>query len=125
MKSTIVIYEHEHESGKAAAKHIAYHLGAQTTCTRHVEAPIVDNVDNFVLCVSTWGEEGIPDEWFLALTALGKHDLKDKVFAIFVDNSEPVDVDAIYNILQQMKARVVKVSANSIDEWICAISPSL
>ena len=133
MKSTIVIYEHEHESGKASAKHIAYYLGAQTTCTRHIEPSIVDSYDNFVLCVSSWNGDSLPTEWDRAMATLGQYDLSGKLFTVYVDGTLPavqvVCIDSLYALLRRCHARVVSMPVwqrtHDINEWICSMSPNL
>ena len=135
MKSTIVIYEHEHEAGKFVAKRIAYYLGAQTTCTRHIERPILETVDNFILCLSSQPSGKLSDEWNDAIDKLTRHDLTGKTFAVYTENpdetrvlSSPV-LNEIYRRLHHQNAHIVarpdrQRSAVAIDEWICAISPN-
>ena len=63
MKSTIVIYGHESELTKADAKRIAFFLGAQTTCTRHIGEALMNGVENIVLCLLSINAEGAEREW--------------------------------------------------------------
>ena len=136
MKSTIVIYEHECATGKAAAKHIAYHLGAQTTCTRCISQAMMATIDNFVLCVSTsWAADGsAPDAWQRALGELTAGGLAGKSFAVYLDSDSdsgtPLHTEALCSALRGGGGRVIAVEKwlrqeAGIDEWISAVSPSL
>jgi flavodoxin len=136
MKSTIVIYEHENLLGKACAKHIAYHLGAQTTCTRHVPEAILSLVDNFVLCISTWRPEGQRGQWSSLLKCLALHQLKGKTFAFYFCHDPEAGafifngLDRLYDVLSEQGARVIGnpnwyQHDQTISEWICGISPNL
>lgn len=135
MKTTIVIYEHEHEAGKVIAKRIAYYLGAQTTCTHHIERSILETVDNFILCLSPHSEGKLSEEWNDAIDKLTCHDLNGKTFAVYTEITNETKVlslpliNEVYRRLYHQNARVVGRSdrqqpAMAIDEWICAISPN-
>jgi flavodoxin len=136
MKSSIVIYEHEDKMGKACAKNIAYHLGAQTTCTHHVPEAILSNVDNFILCISTWRPTGERGQWTEILQSLASHRLDGKSFAFFFCHDPEAGafifdgLDRFYDLLRQQGARVVgspewhKRNA-TITDWICMVSPNL
>ncbi|MBR5687985.1 MAG: hypothetical protein IKX36_08515 [Prevotella sp.] len=135
MKSTIVIYEHEQVTSKAAAKRIAYYLGAQTTCTHHIEKSILESVDNFVLCLYPCNGGMLSDEWKCALDKLTQHDLTGKTFAVF---AEPIDgagivtppfVNEVYKRLHLHNASIVarpgwKGRPEGIDGWISSVSPN-
>lgn len=136
MKSTIVIYEHENLLGKACAKHIAYHLGAQTTCTRHVPEAILSLVDNFILCISSWRPTGEQGQWTRLLESLAHHQLDGKTFAFFFCHNPEAGafifdgLDQLYNLLTERGARVVGNPEwhdhdETITDWICKMSPSL
>lgn len=135
MKSTIVIYEHEHEAGKCIAKRIVYYLGAQTTCTHHIERPILETVDNFILCLSPRSGRKLSDEWNDAIDELTSHDLTGKTFAVYAENTDETKVlispviNEVYRRLYHQNARVVactdrQQSSMAIDAWICSISPN-
>ena len=135
MKSTIVIYEHENQIGKACAKHIAYHLGAQTTCTHHVPEAILSNVDNFVLCISTWRPTGERGQWTEILHSLARHRLDGKTFAFFFCHDPEAGafifdgLDQLYDLLAEQGARVVGSPEwhhrdTTITDWICTVSPN-
>ena len=136
MKSTIVIYEHENQIGKACAKHIAYHLGAQTTCTHYVSEAILSNVDNFVLCISTWRPSGERGMWTDILQSLALHRLDGKIFAFFFCHDPEAGtfifdgIDRLYELLTKQGARVVAGPEwhqrnITITDWICSVSPNL
>ena len=136
MKSTIVIYEHENLLGKACAKHIAYHLGAQTTCTHHVPEAILCNVDNFILCISTWRPTGERGQWTEILQSLAKHRLDEKTFAFFFCHDPEAGafifdgLDHLYSLLSEQGAKVIgnterRNEDETITDWICNVSPDL
>ena len=136
MKSTIVIYEHENLLGKACAKHIAYYLGAQTTCTHHVPDAILSNVDNIILCISTWRPTGERGQWTELIQSLASHLLFGKTFAFFFCH-DPENggfifdgLDHLYDMLREQGARVVGSPEwhnhdETITDWICKVSPNL
>lgn len=135
MKSTIVIYEHENEAGKTIAKRIAYYLGAQTTCTHHIEKPIIETVDNYVLCLLPQSGGKLSNEWNNALDELTRNNLTGKTFAVYTDimdgarTTSSSVINEVYHRLHRQNARVVarsdwQQSAQAIDDWICAISPN-
>ena len=136
MKSTIVIYEHENQLGKACAKHIAYHLGAQTTCTRQVSEAILNNVDNFILCITTWRPSGECGQWTHLLHILFNHPLDGKTFAFFFCHDPEAGafifdgLDRIYALLKEQGAKVIGNPEGhnhneTISDWICKVSPSM
>ena len=136
MKSTIVIYEHENLQGKACAKHIAYYLGAQTTCTRHIPEAILSTVDNIILCISTWRPSGERGQWTELLQSLATHPLDGKTFAFYFCHDPEAGafifdgLDRLYDLLRQQGARVVGSPEwhhhdETIIDWICKMSPSL
>ena len=132
MKSTIVIYGHESKLTKADAKRIAFLLGAQTTCTRHIGEAIMNGVENFVLCLPSLKYEGAEREWQEFIDTFRCMNLTDKCFAIYVpsDNPDPNRLnDLKYVLYQRNVKRIINPSIGnqhySIDAWICAISPSL
>ena len=135
MKSTIVIYAHECERSKADAKRIAYLVGAQTTCTRRITDAIINNVENFILCVQLWEEKEKTGEWDVAAETLQRYDLKGKNFAIFVNYEHPADtvrfngIDSLNHLFTNQGARLITLSEEvgygRLDDWICALSPSL
>ena len=84
MKSTIVIYGHESKLTKSDAKHIAYYLGAQTTCTHHINKAIMNGVDNIVLCLPSFNAEGAEKEWVEFFCTFRDMDLTGKCFALYV-----------------------------------------
>ena len=136
MKSTIVIYEHENLLGKACAKHIAYYLGAQTTCTRHVPEAILNVVDNFILCISSWTPNGQTGQWTSLLESLASHSLDGKTFAFFFCHDPEAGgfifdgLDRLYDLLRQQGAIILSHPAwqhdgMTISNWICDVSPNL
>jgi flavodoxin len=132
MKSTIVIYGHESELTKANAKRIAFLLGAQTTCTRHIGEAIMNGVENIVLCLPSLNAEGAEREWQEFIDTFRSMNLTGKSFAIYVpsDNPDPNRLNDLKYVLYQRNAkRIINQSVDiqhySVDDWICAISPSL
>lgn len=136
MKSTIVIYEHENQLGKACAKHIAYHLGAQTTCTRHISEANLNVVDNIILCISTWTPEGQRGQWTDLLERLASHPLEGKTFAFFFCHDPKAGVfifNGLDRLYKQLSEKGVRVIGNpewhnhdeTITDWICRVSPNL
>ena len=132
MKSTIVIYGHESELTKADAKRIAFLLGAQTTCTRHISEAIMKGVDNFVLCLPSLKYEGAEREWQEFIDTFIGMNLTGKCFAIYVPSDNPNQNrlnDLKYVLYRRSARRIIKQPVDtqhySIDDWICAISPSL
>ena len=136
MKSTIVIYEHENLLGKACAKHIAYYLRGQTTCTRHVPDAILNNVDNFILCICTWRPTGEQGQWSELLQRLASHRLDGKTFAFYFCHDPEAGafifdgLDRLYALLADQGARVVGSPEwhdhdETIVDWICRVSPNL
>ena len=136
MKSTIVIYEHENLLGKACAKHIAYHLGAQTTCTRHVEEAVLNNVDNYILCISTWRPERHKGEWTGLIDSIANRSLTGKTFAFFFCHDPEAGafisdgLDWFYDFLREHGAVVIErpschQNGDTITDWICKVSPNL
>ena len=131
MKSTILIYGHESELTKADAKRIAFLLGAQTTCTRHIGEAIMNGVENFVLCLPSLNAEGAEREWQDFIDTFRSINLTGKCLAIYVpsDNPNPNRLKDLKYVLYTRNARcIINQSLDkdySIDDWICAISPSL
>lgn len=137
MKSTIVIYEHENLLGKACAKFIAYHLGAQTTCTRHVDEAILCGVENFILCISTWTPDGQRGQWTELLERLATHPLTDKTFAFYFCHDPEGGgfifdgLGRLYDLLREQGAKIISRPTwqhndeDTITKWICEISPNL
>ncbi len=132
MKSTIVIYGHESELTKANAKRIAFLLGAQTTCTRHIGEAIMNGVENIVLCLPSLNAEGAEREWQEFIDTFRSMNLTGKSFVIYVpsDNPDPNRLNDLKYVLYQRNAkRIINQSVDiqhySVDDWICAISRSL
>ena len=136
MKSTIVIYEHENQLSKACAKHIAYYLGAQTTCTHHISDAIFNSVDNFILCIATWRPEGQCGQWTNLLQSVANHSLTNKTFALFFCHDPEAKafifdgIDHLYDLLHQQGATIIDRPAwqhggKTITDWICDVSPNL
>ena len=132
MKSTIVIYGHESELTKANAKRIAFLLGAQTTCTRHIGEAIMNGVENFVLCLPSIKYEGAEREWQEFIDTFRSMNLTGKCFAIYVpsDNPNPNRLNDLKYVLYQRNVKriinqPVGILNYSVDDWTSAISPSL
>lgn len=131
MKSTIVIYGHESKLTKSDAKHIAYYLGAQTTCTHHINKAIMNGVDNIVLCLPSFNAEGAEKEWVDFFCTFRDMDLTGKCFALYVpsDSFYAKKVIELEDVLYHQGARVINrpfcKPHYTIDTWICAVSPNL
>ena len=132
MKSTIVIYGHESELTKADAKRIAFLLGAQTTCTRHICEALMNGVENIVLCLPSINAEGAEREWQEFIDTFHSMNLTGKCLAIYVPY-DSLTSERLNNLKYVLYQRNVKHIINpllgiqhySIDNWISAISPNL
>ena len=132
MKSTIVIYGHESKLTKADAKRIAFLLGAQTTCTRHIGEAIMNGVENIVLCLPSINAEGAEREWLEFIDTFHSMNLTGKCMAIYVP-SDSLTSERLNDLKYVLYQRNVKHIINplfgiqhySIDNWISAISPNL
>jgi flavodoxin len=131
MKSTIVIYGHESELTKADAKHIAYHIGAQTTCPRHIDDAMLSNVENFILCLPSFAAEKAENEWREYISTFRNKNIKGKYFILYIPSGSPSSpmLGELRFVLSQRGARIlsqiIRPQHYTIDEWISAVSPSL
>lgn len=132
MKSTIVIYGHESKLTKADAKRIAYLLGAQTTCSRHISEVILNGIENFVLCLPSLKNEGAEKEWQEFIDTFSSMDLTGKRFAIYVP-SDSICSDRLNDLKYMLYQRNVRhiipqpvdIQNYSVDDWTSAMSFNL
>ena len=132
MKSTIVIYGHESKQTKADAKRIAYLLGTQTTCSRHISEAILNGIENFVLCLPSLKNEEAEKEWQEFIDTFSSMDLTGKCFAIYIPSdclcSDRLN-DLKYMLYQRnvrhIIPRPVGIQNYSVDDWTSAMSPSI
>ena len=131
MKSTMVIYGHESELTKADAKHIAYLLWAQTTCTRHISEGTLTCIDNLILCLPSPDAEKAESEWREFISTFRGMDLRGKCIAIYMPSGSATTsrMGELHYVLSQGRARIMSRAfvklQYTIEDWVSAVSPNL
>ena len=83
MNATIVIYGSSTGTCEAIAEKIASKLGCEALNVQDLTADIVNNNQNLILGISTWGAGELQADWYEGLKILQSADLSGKTIALF------------------------------------------
>ena len=130
-ESIIVVYD----SCQAMAEKIADKLGAETVSVQSMNLRQVENCQSFVLAVELQTNGQMTPHWQYAFLTFREVCLKGKSFAVIValgnkhDNSRVVKefCDGLKGNGAHIVGDLLYVNSpnQSLDNWICAISPNL
>ena len=130
-ESIVVVYD----SCQAIAEEIADKLGAETISVQSVNERQIENCQSFVLAVEFQDGGNLSPHWQYACQVFRGTSLKGKNLAVLVTLGNKHDngiyADAFCTELRQNGAHIISdyLYADSptynLNNWICAISPSL
>ena len=130
-ESIIVVYD----SCLAMAEKIADKLGAETVSVQSMNIRQVENCQSFVLAVEFIANGQMAPHWQYAFLTFREVSLKGKNFAVFVALGNKHDNGRVAKEfcdgLKENGAHIVgellfaNTHEQSLDNWICAISPNL
>ena len=130
-ESIIVVYD----SCQAMAEKIADKLGAETVSVQSMNSRQIENCQSFVLAVEFMANGQMAPHWQYAFLTFREVCLKGKNFAVIVALGNKQDNGRVAKEfcdgLKENGAHIVgdQLFANtheqSLDNWICAISPNL
>jgi flavodoxin len=130
-ESIIVVYD----SCQAMAEKIADKLGAETVSVQSMNIRQVENCQSFVLAVEFMANGQMAPHWQYAFLTFREVSLKGKNFAVFVALGNKHDNGRVAKEfcdgLKEKGAHIVgellfaNTHEQSLDNWICAISPNL
>ena len=130
-ESIIVVYD----SCQAMAEKIADKLGAETVSVQSMNSRQIENCQSFVLAVEFMANGQMAPHWQYAFLTFREVSLKGKNFAVIVALGNRHDngcvVKEFCDGLKENGAHIVgdqlyvNTPNQSLDNWICAISPNL
>ena len=130
-ESIIVVYD----SCLAMAEKIADKLGAETVSVQSMNIRQVENCQSFVLAAEFMANGQMAPHWQYAFLTFREVSLKGKNFAVFVALGNKHDNGRVAKEfcdgLKEKGAHIVgellfaNTHEQSLDNWICAISPNL